>query len=151
MKVCRLKIERETFTTKSSIGKLYVDEDFFGYTLEDVTRGLGIKIKKETAIPDGIIYNVTIRTSPKYGKVPILSNQSDNISINAYGTIWVYILIHGGNTMIDTEGCILLAKNRIDNDTIQGSLKTEITELIENKINEGYKIELLIENKVFND
>lgn len=109
---------RETYT----IGRLFIDGKYFCDTLEDKDRGLSQslpisvnKAKKRagiTAIPTGR-YRVTLAVqSPKYrnrkqydfckGYVPRL------INVPAYEGV----LIHIGNTPSDTEGCILVGRNK---------------------------------------
>lgn len=94
------------------IGKLYIDGAYFCDTLEDVDRGLDdkmseeeikkLKVKGETAIPTGI-YPVYMTYSPKYKKqMPLVDN------VKGYSGI----RIHSGNTHKDTEGCLLVGKNK---------------------------------------
>ena len=94
------------------IGKLYIDGVYFCDTIEDTDRGLKDemteeeilkkKVKGETAIPTGI-YPVTITYSPKYKKnMPLISN------VKGYSGI----RIHSGNTSKDTEGCLIVGKNK---------------------------------------
>lgn len=106
-----------------TIGRLYVDGQYFCDTLEDTDRGLTqkmtldqIKAKKvysKTAIPTGT-YNIDINTvSPTFknrswakpwgGKIPRLEN------VPGYDGV----LIHVGNTSDDTSGCILVGLNTI--------------------------------------
>lgn len=108
---------RETYT----IGRLYIDGQYFCDTLEDTDRGLRQslpasvnKAKKKagaTAIPTGR-YRVTLLVqSPRFkerkqyqfcdGYLPWL------INVPAFDGV----LIHIGNTAKDTEGCILVGKN----------------------------------------
>lgn len=94
------------------IGDLYIDGKWFCNTLEDVDRGLDdsmpledikkMKVKGETAIPTGI-YQVLLTYSPKYKKImPLINN------VKGYSGI----RIHSGNTAKDTEGCLLVGKNK---------------------------------------
>ena len=94
-----------------TIGRLYIDGQFFCNTLEDTDRGLTdrmtekqilfIKIIARTAIPKGT-YQIEVTYSPKYKrKMPQLMNVKGFEGIR----------IHSGNTADDTEGCILLGKN----------------------------------------
>lgn len=94
------------------IGKLYIDGKYFCDTIEDTDRGLDdkmseeeivkYKIKSETAIPTGI-YQITITYSPKYKKnMPLINN------VKGYSGI----RIHSGNTSKDTEGCLIVGKNK---------------------------------------
>ncbi len=117
LKVRRIA-RRETYT----IGRLYVDGKYFCDTIEDTDRGLNQKLPKSvneakkrrgvTAIPEGR-YMVTLDIkSPKFskksayqfcdGKLPRL------INVPAFDGV----LIHIGNTAKDTEGCILVGKNK---------------------------------------
>ena len=109
---------KETYT----IGKLYIDGAYFCDTIEDKDRGLAqdrplatnkaLKKAGVTAIPTGrYLITLGIR-SPKYsqrkqydfckGYVPRLLN------VPAFDGV----LIHIGNTAKDSEGCILVGKNK---------------------------------------
>lgn len=94
------------------IGKLYIDGEYFCDTIEDTDRGLKDemeleeikkkKVKGETAIPTGI-YPVYLTYSPKYKKqMPLIYN------VKGYSGI----RIHSGNTAKDTEGCLIVGKNK---------------------------------------
>ena len=94
------------------IGKLYIDGKYFCDTIEDTDRGLDDKMKEseilkkkikgQTAIPTGV-YNVFITWSPKYKKpMPLIDN------VKGYSGI----RIHSGNTAKDTEGCLIVGKNK---------------------------------------
>lgn len=94
------------------IGKLYIDGKWFCDTLEDTDRGLddsmdvetilGLKVYGMTAIPTGI-YVVQLTYSPKYKKIlPLITN------VKGYAGV----RIHSGNTEKDTEGCVLVGKNK---------------------------------------
>ena len=109
----KLLLAREVFTDKSTIGKLYIDDKFQCYTLEDVDRKLesgGVKIKAQTCIPRGT-YRITITLSNRFKKpLPLLHNVPQFEGIR----------IHAGNTDANTEGCILLGTTR-STDFIGGS------------------------------
>lgn len=101
-----------------TIGKLYIDGEYFCDTLEDKDRGLTddmtvseiskIKIKKETAIPTGT-YKVTITYSNRFKKnMPLINDVKGFEGIR----------IHSGNTDKDTEGCILVGFNKIKGNVI---------------------------------
>lgn len=130
----KLKIIRIEKTDKSTIGKLYVDNQFECYTLEDVVReidGVSVsewKIKGETAIPRGT-YEVYVTKSPRFNKLlPRLKN------VEGFDGV----LIHTGNTAKNTEGCILVGRTK-GKDTIIDSvvaftpLMRKINTAIENK------------------
>lgn len=104
----KLRVERGASGVSSTIGKLYVDNVFFAYTLEDIDRHLedgGKKIPGETAIPRGI-YKVTIDFSNRFQR-----QMMHVLDVPQFEGI----RIHAGNTDKDTEGCILLGKVRSDN------------------------------------
>lgn len=108
---------RETYT----IGRLYIDGEYFCDTLEDKDRGLmqslpqsvnrAKKVMGVTAIPTGK-YQVTLKVKSQRfsqrkqyefcgGYLPRL------INVPAFEGI----LIHIGNTAKDTDGCILVGRN----------------------------------------
>ena len=101
-----------------TVGKLYIDGEYFCDTLEDKDRGLTddmtvseiskIKIKKETAIPTGT-YKITITYSNRFKKnMPLINDVKGFEGIR----------IHSGNTDKDTEGCILVGFNKIKGNVI---------------------------------
>lgn len=110
----RMKIElvRIAFKSTYTIGKLYVDGTYFCDVLEDVDRGLDSsmseseilkkKVKGQTAIPTGH-YVINITYSPKYKRMmPLL------LDVKGFSGI----RIHSGNTSKDTEGCLIVGKNK---------------------------------------
>lgn len=100
-----LKLIRETFTDKSTIGSLYVNGIFFCYTLEDKDRKLesgGVKEYAKTAIPRGK-YKVINSFSNRFKKyMPELVNVPQFAGIR----------IHSGNTADHSEGCILVGSTK---------------------------------------
>jgi len=107
----KLKLIRKIFTTNSTIGELYVDGVFQCYTLEDVARVVGVKIKSETCIPAGN-YTVKITHSNRYNKLMPLVYDNPKLTVEEAGTTWSGIRIHPGNTDADTAGCILPGKSK---------------------------------------
>lgn len=98
---------------KYTIGKLYIDGEYFCDTIEDTDRGLTqtmtdaqVKSKKvygQTAIPTGT-YRVIISYSNKFKRqMPLLLNVPGFLGIR----------IHSGNTEKDTEGCLIVGKNKV--------------------------------------
>ncbi len=96
---------------KATIGKLYVDDVFECYTLEDVDRKLeagGVKEYACTAIPRGK-YNVVVAPSARFKRnLPLLINVPDFEGVR----------IHPGNTSENTEGCILVGASIVNDDFI---------------------------------
>lgn len=80
-----------------TIGQVYVDDEFFCFSLEDKVRK-GEKVYGETAIPEGR-YRVTLEDSPRFGNDTITIHSVPNYS---------GIRIHSGNGPRDTLGCPLL-------------------------------------------
>lgn len=107
----KLRLKRRFFAETYTIGTLYIDGIRFCDTLEDKNRdenhngrfdGHEKKVRNETAIPFGI-YNVIVNRSPKFGRdLPRLVNVPH----------FEGILIHRGNTIKDTSGCILVGENK---------------------------------------
>ncbi len=97
-----LQVKRTDYTHQSTIGELDIEGRPFCYTLEDVVRPGGMKVKGETAIPAGR-YRVRNTFSAKFGKV--LPQIMDVPMFEG-------IRIHGGNDKNDTEGCLLLGMHR---------------------------------------
>ena len=110
--------KRKTYT----IGRLYIREQvmdeylpgtedkYFCDTLEPTWRDYehgAYKVKGRSAIPEGR-YAVVISYSPKFKQwLPILLGGPE------FNRKWQGIRIHAGNTSEDTEGCILVGKNKI--------------------------------------
>lgn len=99
----RLKVERLWPKTTYTVGRLYVDGQFFCNTLEDTVRDLSRekKVPGKTAIPYGE-YKVIFNWSPKFGR-----NLPRLLNVPAFEGI----LIHPGNTADDSAGCILVGRN----------------------------------------
>lgn len=107
-----------------TIGKLYIDGIYFCDTIEDTDRGLTQdmpiseisrkKIAGKTAIPSGT-YNLDMNTiSPRFSKISFYKNLCNGRVprlLNVPG--FVGVLIHVGNTAKDSEGCILVGKNKV--------------------------------------
>lgn len=86
-----------------TIGRLSIDGKYFCDTLEDTVRPAGVKIPGRTAIPAGK-YKIKLTESLRFKKLmPRLENVPG----------FTGVLIHAGNTSEDTEGCILVGKNRV--------------------------------------
>ena len=115
-----------------------------GYALEDVARPPGVKIAGETCIPEAI-YDVAITYSNKYGKDMIqLYNKAEDLSIEKHGVRFVGVRVHGGNTVDDSEGCPLVAKNFDGDAKVWQSISKETTETIKSLIAAGYSVKWCI-------
>ena len=109
----KLTLKRIAFKEKYTIGRLYIDGEYFCDTIEDKDRGLddsmsvkevlSKKIYGQTAIPTGH-YEVEITYSPKYKRMmPEIKDVKGFSGIR----------IHSGNTAKDTLGCLIVGKNTV--------------------------------------
>lgn len=98
---CNLRLERECLEERT-LGKLYINKEFFCSTIEDKYRDLSKekKVYGETCIPFGT-YKVIINMSPKYGR--LMPRLLDVPHFDG-------ILIHYGNTEQDSAGCLIVGK-----------------------------------------
>lgn len=117
------RVSRHPSDTSCTIGDLWVSDDGgttwarLCWTLEDVVREItgqsveSWKIHGETAIPRGT-YRVIVDHSRRFGRdLPHILDVPGFEGVR----------IHGGNTAVDTEGCILVAHNHPTEDVIQGN------------------------------
>lgn len=120
-----------------TIGKLYVDGQYFCDTLEDKVRDLSSekKIHGKTAIPTGN-YEIIINVSPRFGrKLPRL------LDVPGFEGI----LIHRGNTPEDTAGCILIGENKLKGKVIHSTgYELKLTGLLERAMQKNEKITIEI-------
>lgn len=95
----RLLLVRNSFTSSSTQGELFINDVPFCNTLEPAL-GKKVKYGKGCCIAPGT-YSIDFHYSPKFGKYMLtlcgVSGRSG-------------ILIHSGNTSKDTVGCILVGK-----------------------------------------
>ncbi|MDR1878288.1 MAG: DUF5675 family protein [Bacteroidales bacterium] len=99
----KLHVKRTALKPTYTIGKLYIDGEYFCDTLEDTVRASGVKIAGKTAIPAGT-YKVILTYAPRFKRLLPWIQSVPNFE---------GILIHRGNTDADTSGCILVGKNEI--------------------------------------
>ena len=125
----KLTLIRDTYTSKSTIGRLFIDGVEFCYTLEDVVRAKGVKVYGETAIPEGI-YSVTLSYSNRFKQVmPLVYNQEDLSVQDGHGVRFDGIRIHWGNKAENSHGCILVGSSKsVD---FVGNSKKTYKELLE--------------------
>lgn len=107
----KLTLKRIALRSTYTIGRLYVDGNYFCDTLEDTVRDLNKngkfdngekKVYGKTAIPYGT-YEIKWTYSPRFKKyTPQLMNVPSFEGIR----------IHSGNTSADTEGCLILGENK---------------------------------------
>jgi len=106
MVVSALKLElvRKEYTNKSTIGELFIDNIFYCYTLEPITRLFKIP-GYSVAIPAGE-YEIDLTQSGRFKEsLPLLLDVPNYEGIR----------IHAGNSYKDTEGCILVGRTKSEN------------------------------------
>ena len=134
--------ERRNCTPKSTVGKMFIDGHYFSETLEDALRHPKLKILKETAVPCCTV-SVGISYSSRFQRdMVILYNQPNGYESIVEGHSWKGLRVHGGNTAENTEGCILVAENRLNNDTIQGTRERPFTLIVKEALDSGQTVKL---------
>jgi hypothetical protein len=98
---------RRTYQADKTIGYLQIGDEVLGLTLEDIGRPAGIKIPKETCIPEGE-YQVAVTMSTRFGREMLLlyTNAKDR-SCDLTGCLFTGIRVHKGTKTEHTEGCVL--------------------------------------------
>ena len=95
----KIKVDRIYKGESYTIGRMYLNGEYFCDTLEDAIRP--VKIPNETAIPAGI-YKVEVTYSPRFKRnLPLLVDVPNYTGIR----------IHNGSNKDHTSGCILVGFN----------------------------------------
>ena len=126
-----IEVKRFEFKDTYTVGKMYIDNIYECYTLEDVVRK-GAKVNGQTAIPTGT-YNLIINHSNRFNRdLPLLENVPNFTGVR----------IHAGNTSAHTEGCILVGTTWSGKDFI-GNSRVAFNKLFE-KLKKAKKITIKI-------
>jgi hypothetical protein len=143
-----IEIIRDSFSDISSAGKLLINGEFVCFTLEDCARAYGIKVDGKTCLPSGT-YAVTITPSARFKRPMILlyTNPKD-LSCEHGGIRFTGIRLHGGNTVENTEGCVLVGRIRDSVDRVHGSEEQLVFNRVKAAIDSGDKVNLVIRNTV---
>ena len=131
-----LLIIRDTFTEESTLGKLFLNGEFFCETLENPWKN---NVRNISCIPDGV-YDVRLRLpreSASRDYLHLLVKEVPNRD---------YILFHRGNTSADTSGCILVGQTR-EQDRVNNSRLAMDLVIKEILYLGGENINLIIKNK----
>jgi len=136
VKVVNLLIIRDTFTEKSTIGRLFINGESFCDTLEnpwiDNQRSI-------SCIPKGN-YKVRLRLARESATRDYLHLLVQDVPNRDY------ILFHRGNTAKDTSGCILVGNGR-EQDIVENSRLAMDLVMQEIIYLGGENINLIIKNK----
>lgn len=118
----KIEVKRIFKGEEYTIGKMYINGEYFCDTLEDKVRDLNKdgdlndkgegKVYAQTAIPYGE-YEIVVKHSPKFDRIlPRLLNVPH----------FEGILIHRGNTAKDSAGCILVGENKVKGKVINSTI-----------------------------
>lgn len=143
----KITVQRRFRAETYTIGKMFIDGNYFCDTLEDKDRDINHdgdlndagegKVYSETAIPYGR-YKVILNMSPKFGR--LLPRLLDVPHFDG-------ILIHRGNTDKDSAGCILVGENKVVGRVINSTpYEVQLVTLISNAITRGEEIWINIES-----
>lgn len=104
----KLQLRRRTFTENSTIGSLYIDGQFFCYTLEDKDRGLTQSMSLATIL----LKKIFGKTAIPYGIYSLILSQSNRFKRELPELLKVLgfkgVRFHRGNWAGDTEGCVIV-------------------------------------------
>ncbi len=130
-----LFLQRIAQTPEYTIGRLYINDNFFCNTLEDAVREQ--KIAGQTAIPEGT-YTVIVNKSPRFKRdLPLLLDVPNFEGIR----------IHRGNTAKDTSGCILVGENKVKGKVINSTkYETLLTAILKREMQSGSNISITVGN-----
>jgi hypothetical protein len=127
--ITQILLIRKYHSVRNSIGEIYINGDFFSYSLEDCPRQKGIKIPGETSIPEGL-YKIIVSYSNRFKRdMPLL------LDVPGFNGI----RCHSGNSEENSSGCILIAYNHDSNNhKIWGSAEKELTKILKNSKKSTY-------------
>jgi hypothetical protein len=146
-----LQLIRFSDDGQTTIGLLYINNNFFCYTLEDTYRD--DKIQNETRIPSGI-YNVdflryeTDLTKKYRTEFDWFSFHLEIQNIPNYQGVY----IHKGNHHEHTAGCVLVSESLSVTDAEKKLTNSNITfkrlyQFVEKELNEGITVRIVIKDE----
>lgn len=158
IKAMELKLKRIARKSNYTIGKLYINNNYFCDVCEDKDRGLKdsmslteiqrIKVKNETAIPTGkyeIVLNVI---SPRFSSSAFYKTYANGGRLPRLLNVKGFdgVLMHTGNSAQDSSGCLILGKNKVVGKVIE-SKETfkKLYPLLQEAWNKKEKIYITIE------
>jgi hypothetical protein len=118
----RVELVREKPHENGAVrGRVYVDGVFFSYSLENAAY----------MFPNGI-YSLYGKKSPKFN--------ANKVYIDVPGRS--NIMFHGGNTVKDTSGCVLVAAER-EGDTVKGDQSAYLYDVVNTAGSNGEPVGLI--------
>lgn len=153
----KLKLIRKTRGSLSTIGELYINDKFICYTLEDPDRSLHsgmsieeikrIKVFGDTAIPKGT-YIIDMNTiSPRLSKYDFYKQYANGGRVPRLKNVPGFegILMHTGNSPLDSCGCLLTGLSKGDNFVGQSrEAFKKLYPLLQDSYNKGEEITIEI-------
>lgn len=138
----QIKVLRTIRDGQPTMGEMLVDDAHFAYTLEPVYRGdvgadPSLKVWGQTAIPCGT-YLCTVRFSNHFQRNLVHVENVPEFS---------EIMVHGGNSAKDTEGCCLIGENTNHLDTVSSCAPVvdKIVELVQSATEPVYVTYSIVE------
>lgn len=120
-----IRVRRTALKDTYTIGKMYIDGTYFCDVLEDKVRDLNkngefdngeVKIANNTAIPYGT-YEITMDVrSTKFSdfeKYPWAKEYDGYLPRLTNVPLFVGVLLHVGNSDVDSSGCLLVGENKV--------------------------------------
>jgi len=141
----KLLLNRVYLHEDYTIGKLFVNGEYFSDTVEDKVRDANkdgdlldegeTKVYGKTAIPYGK-YKIELSMSPKFKRMlPLILDVKHFIGIR----------IHKGNTAQDSHGCIIPGENKIKGGVINSTFyEIKLVDIMRRAILLGEEIEIEI-------
>ena len=153
-----LRVRRIALKEKYTIGKLYINGTYFCDVLEDKVRDLNkngmfdngeVKIANHTAIPYGT-YEITMDVrSTKFSdfeKYPWAKEYDGYLPRLTNVPLFVGVLLHVGNSDVDSSGCLLVGENKVVGKVINSTItfRRLMNEYLVPAKNRGEKIYITI-------
>lgn len=128
----QLVVDRYLSNDDATLSKVFLEGNFECYGLEDEYREMSAKVMGETRIPAGT-YKVTAR---KEGGFHGRYSNDRRFKDFHRGMLWIrdvpnfkWVLIHVGNTVEDTAGCLLVGTSANENNMTVGASAAAYTKL----------------------
>ena len=153
-----IRVRRIALKEKYTIGKLYINDTYFCDVLEDKVRDLNkngmfdngeVKIANHTAIPYGT-YEITMDVrSTKFSdfeKYPWAKEYDGYLPRLTNVPLFVGVLLHVGNSDVDSSGCLLVGENKFVGKVINSTItfRRLMNEYLVPAKNRGEKIYITI-------